>query len=63
MMCLASVQKGKGTEKENLLEEVALIRFEGEKLLVRTLFGEERAIKAKIKEIDFMNSTVLIEEE
>jgi len=62
-MCLASVQKGKGTEKENLLEEVALIRFEGEKLLVRTLFGEERAIKAKIKEIDFMNSTVLIEEE
>ena len=62
-MCLASVQKGRGTEKENLLEEVALIRFEGEKLLVRTLFGEERAIKAKIKEIDFMNSTVLIEEE
>ncbi|MCK4393374.1 CooT family nickel-binding protein [Candidatus Bipolaricaulota bacterium] len=62
-MCLASVQKGKGTEKENLLEEVALIRFEGEKLLVRTLFGEERAIKAKIKEIDFMNSTVLIEED
>jgi len=62
-MCRASVQKGKGTEKENLLEEVALIRFEGEKLLVRTLFGEERAIKAKIKEIDFMNSTVLIEED
>jgi len=62
-MCLASVHKGKGTEKENLLEEVALIRFEGEKLLVRTLFGEERAIKAKIKEIDFMNSTVLIEED
>lgn len=62
-MCLASVHKRKGTEKENLLEEVALIRFEGTKLLVRTLFGEERAIKAKIKEIDFMNSTVLIEED
>ena len=62
-MCLASVHKGKGTEKENLLEEVALIRFEGKKLLLRTLFGEERAIKAKIKEIDFMNSTVLIEED
>jgi len=62
-MCLASVHKKKGTEKENLLEEVALIRFEGEKLLLRTLFGEERAIKAKIKEIDFMNSTVLIEED
>ncbi|MCK4682802.1 CooT family nickel-binding protein [Candidatus Bipolaricaulota bacterium] len=62
-MCLASVHKGKGSEKENLLEEVALIRFEGEKLLLRTLFGEERAIKAKIKEIDFMNSTVLIEED
>jgi len=62
-MCLASVQREKGTEKEKLLEEVALIRFEGKKLLVRTLFGDERAIKAKIKEIDFMNSTVLIEED
>ena len=62
-MCLASIHKGKGTEKENLLEEVALIRFEGEELLLRTLFGEKRAIKAKIKEIDFMNSTVLIEED
>lgn len=62
-MCLASVHKGKGAEKENLLEEVALIEFEGERLLLRTLFGEERAIKAKIKEIDFMHSTVLIEED
>jgi predicted RNA-binding protein len=62
-MCLASVHKGKGAEKESLLEEVALIESEGERLLLRTLFGEERAIKAKIKEIDFMHSTVLIEED
>jgi len=62
-MCLASVHKGKGAEKENLLEEVALIEFEGERLLLRTLFGEEKAIKARIKEIDFMHSTVLIEED
>ena len=62
-MCLASVLTERGTEKERLLEEVALIRFEGEKLLVRTLFGDEQAFNAKIKRIDFMNSTVLIEED
>jgi predicted RNA-binding protein len=59
-MCLASVHKV--TQRENLLEEVALIRPEGKKLFLRTLFGEERVLKARIKEIDFANSTVLIEE-
>lgn len=59
-MCLASVHKV--TQREKLLEEVALIRPEGKKLFLRTLFGEERVLKARIKEIDFANSTVLIEE-
>lgn len=60
-MCLATVYKRKGAQEDNLLEEVAFIRFEGGRLLLRTLFGEERSIEAKIKEIDFANSRVLIE--
>lgn len=62
-MCLANVYKIEGAERTSLLEEVALIRLEGGKLLLQTLMGEEEAIEAKIKEIDFINSTVLIAED
>ena len=61
-MCLASVYKIKGTERDGLLEEVASIKADEGKLLLRTLFGEELTIEATIREIDFVNSTVLIEE-
>jgi len=42
------------------LEEVAFIRSKGRKLILSTLLGEEKAVEAKIEEIDFMNSKVLL---
>jgi len=42
------------------LEEVAFIRFKEGDLILSTLFGEEKSVKAKIEEIDFMNSKVLL---
>jgi len=60
-MCMASVWIKKDSEEKNLLEEVAVIRVSGENLVLSTLFGEEESVKAKIKEIDFVNSKVLLE--
>ncbi len=60
-MCLANVYRRSGNAQEELLQEVALIRVDGERLLLRTLFGDERVITGRIKELDFVNSTVLIE--
>jgi len=60
-MCLANVYRRSGDVQEELLQEVALIQVEGERLLLRTLFGDERVITGRIKELDFLNSTVLIE--
>jgi len=57
---MASVWIKKDTEEKNLLEEVAFIRFKRGNLILSTLFGEEKSVKAKIEEIDFMNSKVLL---
>jgi len=59
-MCMASVWIKKGTREENLLEEVAVIKLKGEKLILSTLLGEEKLVEAKIEKIDFMNSKVLL---
>ena len=59
-MCMASVWIRKDTGEENLLKEVAVIKSRGEKLILSTLLGEERSVEAKIEEIDFMNSKVLL---
>jgi len=58
---MASVWIKKDSGEKNLLEEVAIIRVSGENLVLSTLFGEEESVKAKIKEIDFVNSKVLLE--
>jgi len=62
-MCLARVYNEKKGKQDCLVEEVALIRLEGKTLLLRPFLGEDRTFKARIKEIDFVNSTVLIEED
>ena len=60
-MCLAKAYLGSNGEKELLLEEVALLKAQDGKLLVTTLFGEQREIEASIKEIDFRASSILLE--
>lgn len=59
-MCMVSVWIKKDTGEENLLKEVASIRSKGGKLILSTLFGEEKSVEAKIEEIDFVNSKVLL---
>ena len=59
-MCLARAYIGGDQEKELLMEEVASLRVEDGKLLMTTLFGEQKEIEASIKEIDFMSSSVIL---
>jgi predicted RNA-binding protein len=60
-MCLAKAYMGKNGEKELLVEEIALVRAEGGKILVTTLFGEQQEFEANIREIDFRASSILLE--
>ena len=60
-MCLAKAYVGSNGKRELLMEEIASLKAMDGKLLVTTLFGEQREIEAKISEIDFMASTIVLE--
>jgi predicted RNA-binding protein len=60
-MCLAKAYVGSNGERELLVEEVASLKVKDGKLLLTTLFGEQREVEADIKEIDFMASSVILE--
>ena len=60
-MCLAKAFMSKNGADELLAEEITDIRAEGEKLLVTTLFGERKELDARIKEVDFRGSRVVLE--
>ena len=59
-MCLAKAYIGNG-EKELLMEEITSLKVQDGRLLVTSLFGEQRVIVAAIKEIDFKASTITLE--
>jgi len=60
-MCLAKAYDSSNNEKKLLMEEIASLKVEGGKLLVATLFGEQREIEAGIKEINFMDHSIILE--
>ncbi|KXB02153.1 hypothetical protein AKJ43_02320 [candidate division MSBL1 archaeon SCGC-AAA261D19] len=60
-MCLVNVYIKNGNKKEEFLREAAFLGVKGDNLTFKTLFGKEKSIKAKIEEIDFANSRVLLD--
>lgn len=59
-MCLSKAYVDRNGNRELLMEEVAFVKIEGEKLLLRTLFGEQKEIGADIKEVDFLSHSILL---
>jgi predicted RNA-binding protein len=60
-MCMATAYMKRGSEKEVILQEVAFLQPKGDSMILKPLFGEQKSIKAIIKEIDFLNSTIIFE--
>jgi len=60
-MCLANIYQS-GRAGKPLVESVAYLRINGNRIVVENLTGETEIIQAKIKEIDFMNSDIIVEE-
>ena len=60
-MCLAKAYLGSNGERELLVEEIASLKVENGRLLITTLFGEQRELEARIKEIDFKASSIILE--
>ena len=59
-MCLAKAYLQEKGEKELLLQEVVLVEIENKKLILSTIFGEQKEIEANIKQVDFQNSNIIL---
>jgi len=60
-MCLANIYQS-GRAGKALVESVAYLRINGNQIVAENLKGETKVMQAKIKEIDFMNSDIIVEE-
>ncbi len=60
-MCEANAYLIKGGTEELILEDITLLRPEGNELFLENMFGEQKRIKARIKEMNLTTHRVLLE--
>ena len=60
-MCLSKVYLDREGRRELFLEEIASLEFGGDKILFKTLFGEEKEVGASVTEIDFLTHSIVLE--
>lgn len=60
-MCLAKAYLAKDDKKELLLEDVTSLKIEGNRVFLRTLFGERKEVEGMIREIDFQSAGIVLE--
>jgi len=59
-MCLSKAYFDRNGKRELLMEEIASVNIEEDKLLFKTLFGEEKELEASIRQIDFMTHSIIL---
>ena len=60
-MCLADIYQN-GRAGKLLIKSVAYLKIDGNRIVAENLTGETEVMQAKIKEIDFLNSDIIVEE-
>ena len=61
-MCLSKVYVDRDDTRELLMEEIASVDIEDDKLRFKTLFGEQKEVAASIRQIDFMTHSIFVED-
>ena len=60
-MCLAAAYLNTGGD-EPILRDIARMRFNGDRVELETLFGEERVIPGRVLEVDFSTSKIIMDQ-
>jgi len=60
-MCQLNAYLLRGDQEEPVMEDVTLVRVEGDSVLLTTLFQESKTIDGRIRLVDFMNNKLLLE--
>jgi len=61
-MCEANVYLMKEGKEELILEDISILRPEKDELYLQNIFGEQKRIKARIKEMNLIDHRILLEE-
>ena len=59
-MCLAAAYQSVEGDQP-VLQKIAHVRINGNRVELETLLGEKKVLQGKIREIDFVNSKLIIE--
>lgn len=62
-MCEANAYVFKNGKEELYLEAVDILKPEGKEIYLRSIFGEQKVFKGRIKEMSLLNHKILLEEE
>ena len=61
-MCESSVVLERGESRELLMADVVHVEVNGEAIKLTAILGETKNVKGRIKEINLMQHTIVIEE-
>lgn len=61
-MCEANAYLLKGEKEELILEDISVLRPEKEELYLQNIFGEQKRIKARIREMNLLDHRIVLEE-
>ena len=60
-MCIATVYVDETGQMEKVMQDVVSVEFGNDGILLTTIMGEEKLLEGKIKNIDFLRHTVIVE--
>ena len=61
-MCEANAFLAKEGGKELVLEDIMILRPENGQIYLQNIFGEQKLIKARIKEMNLVDHRIILEE-
>ncbi len=61
-MCEANAYLFKEGKEELILEDISVLRPEQEGLYLQNIFGEQKRVKARIKEMNLLDHRIILEE-
>ncbi len=61
-MCEANAYLIKEGKEELVLEDISVLRPEKDELYLQNIFGEQKRIKARIKEMNLIDHRIILEE-
>jgi predicted RNA-binding protein len=61
-MCEANAYLGKGNKEELVLEDVMILRPEEGEIYLQNIFGEQKRVRARIKEMNLVDHRIILEE-